>query len=301
MSQAPSVGRKGFSIVELFVLIGIILLLLALILPAIQQIRESSARATCLSNLRQIGIALHHFHSDHNRLPPLRPQNYRDDPNGLLSWRALILPYIEEDSLWAASVRACRLSRDPWQDPPHIGLSTIIKLYVCPDDSRLLTTMADGDGFTAAFTSYIGVGGGNSLSDGAMVIPGVRLADITDGTSNTLMVGERPPPNSLQAGQWYPNLINPMGTFGYLRGPNTALAAAGAVTFDDPCTGPFSFGPGRADNPCDRYHFWSFHPGGACFVFADNSSRFLPYAAKPVLVALATRAAGEVVDLSEFD
>lgn len=64
----------------------------------------------------------------------------------------------------------------------------------------------------------------------------------------------------------------------------------------DPCTGPFRFGPGRTANPCDRYHFWSLHPGGAHFLFADGSVHFLPYAAASVMVPLATRAGGEVVN-----
>jgi prepilin-type processing-associated H-X9-DG protein len=64
-----------------------------------------------------------------------------------------------------------------------------------------------------------------------------------------------------------------------------------------PCRGPFVFGPGRFDNPCDSYHFWSLHLGGANFAFCDGSVRFLSYAAAPLLPALATRAGGESVEI----
>jgi prepilin-type processing-associated H-X9-DG protein len=65
------------------------------------------------------------------------------------------------------------------------------------------------------------------------------------------------------------------------------------------CIGPFRFGPGRLENPCDRFHFWSLHPGGAHFLFADGSVRLLPYSAQPIMVSLATRSGGEVVTLPD--
>jgi prepilin-type processing-associated H-X9-DG protein len=70
--------------------------------------------------------------------------------------------------------------------------------------------------------------------------------------------------------------------------------------FADPsCQGPFWYGPGTTSNPCDRYHFWSLHSGGANFLWADGSARFISYAAKDIMVALATRAGGEVVELPD--
>jgi prepilin-type processing-associated H-X9-DG protein len=112
------------------------------------------------------------------------------------------------------------------------------------------------------------------------------------------MVGERPPPDSLQAGWWYPEYWRyPEG----LRGPNNTLIFGTVHLYpDDPTecvAGKRTFGPGRSDNPCDRYHLWSFHPGGANFLFADASARFLPYAAEPLMMALGSRNGGEVVEL----
>jgi prepilin-type processing-associated H-X9-DG protein len=152
----------------------------------------------------------------------------------------------------------------------------------------------------AAFSSYVGVGGAytaRGLERGVFgQAPGIRLTDVSDGTAQTLMLGERPPPDSLQAGRWYSGLyiLEPFG------GPDVILCADQIKNspFELECTAaPAAFGPGRTDNPCDRYHFWSFHRGGANFLFADGSARFLSYAAAPILARLATYAGGEVVEV----
>lgn len=287
--------RVGFSLVELLVVIGIISLLLSLALPAIQRVRESAARVQCQNNLKQIGIALHHHHDTYGRLPP-QPAKDENDPNYSLTWMALILPQIDQGPLWEATERAFQIEpRKPFDNPPHAGLATVVKTYVCPDDGRLFSPLLDKDGVTAANTSYLGVSGGKQLADGVMSqIPGIRFSEITDGTSATLMVGERPPPDTLQAGWWYTR-IRRAGVWGALYGPEGVMPVEHARIPTDPCRGPFRFGPGRPDNPCDRYHFWSLHPGGANFLFADGAVHFLPYSAQPIMVALATRNGGETV------
>jgi prepilin-type N-terminal cleavage/methylation domain-containing protein len=196
--------RNAFSLIELLVVIGIFGLLMGLLLPAVQSARESAIRSQCLNNLKQIGIALHNHHDSFGRFPPQPPQNH-DDPNYALDWTALILPEIEQQPLWDATLIAFQSDpSSPYQDPPHVGAATVIKLYVCPDDPRLFTPLRDQDGITAAYTSYIGVSGGKDDRNGVLGIsPGIQLIDITDGTTQTLMVGERPPPDTLQAGWWY--------------------------------------------------------------------------------------------------
>lgn len=295
--------RCGFSLVELLVVIGILGLLFALLFPAIQQVRESAARAACLSNLRQIGVALHNFHTAHGRLPPLpfkRVATDRNNPNLLLRWWVTLLPQMEQDSLWSATEQACRASAKPWENPPHLGFNTVIKSYVCPSDGRLLSPLTDRDGMTAGYTSYMGIMGGKNSMNGVMVLGGITFDDITDGASNTLMVGERPPPATLQAGQWYAQVYFATGAYGTLRGPDGSFViATSAIYPGDFCRGPFRFGPGRLDNPCDRYHFWSLHPGGGNFLFADGSARYLAYSAEPIMVPLATRNGGELVHLPE--
>jgi prepilin-type N-terminal cleavage/methylation domain-containing protein/prepilin-type processing-associated H-X9-DG protein len=287
----------AFTLVELLVVIGIVGLLLSLLIPAVQLAREGAARQRCLNNLRQIGTALQNHHNTHGRLPPNATTDPRD-PNFSLSWMALILPEMGEEPLWAKTIEACAAEKRPFVNPPHIGLATVIKTYVCPDDRRLLTALQDPDGRIAAFGSYLGVAGSIRMGDGVLGNPlGIRLSDILDGTSNTLMVGERPPPDTLQAGWWYTGIRPSGGAYQGLYGWDTLMPVESLPFPNDPCEGPFQFGPGRTDNPCDRYHYWSFHPGGANFLFADASARLLTYSMQPLMVALATRSGGEIVEL----
>lgn len=109
------------------------------------------------------------------------------------------------------------------------------------------------------------------------------------------MVGERPPPDTLQAGWWY-TAFRYVGVYKYY-GPDGAWEISGPSIGLDPCQGPFPFGPGRPGNPCDRYHFWSYHRGGANFLMADSTARFFSYSVRSIMVPLATRDGGEVIDL----
>src|SRR5579884_1406859 len=193
MCRSYRISRDGFSLAELLIVIGTMGILLGLLLPGVQQTRATAARLSCLSNLKQIGLALHGYHDVHGRLPAPLPGAKLNDPSVLLNWMALILPQIEQEALWKASVAACQAEPRPWINPPHLGFATIIKLYVCRADSRLTNPLLDRDGITSAFTSYTGVAGSQG-KPGVIVQPGIRLIHITDGMSNTIMVGERPPP-----------------------------------------------------------------------------------------------------------
>jgi prepilin-type processing-associated H-X9-DG protein len=301
--------RPGFNIVELLVVIGLIGMLIGLLLPAVQKVRDSASRASCQNNLKQVGLALHHFHDSQGRLPPQkarRDANTSHDPDTLLSWMALILPQLEQEALWKVSEQACRSDRVTFHNPPHVGYATVVRAYVCPTDGRLSGPLQTPSGDRAAFTSYIGIAGIPGLIDGQTLVkypllgplggsPGLRLTDITDGTSQTLMAGERPPPDSLQAGRWYSTVyrIEPFG------GPNSVMWFPPMPDNDDvQClSGGAPLGPGRLDNPCDRFHLWSLHTGGANGLFADGSVRFLNYSAAPTIMALSTSAGGEVVEI----
>jgi prepilin-type processing-associated H-X9-DG protein/prepilin-type N-terminal cleavage/methylation domain-containing protein len=302
----------GFTIVELLVVIGIVGVVLGLILPAVQHARESANRVRCLSNLRQIGIALHGFHDLHGQFPPLPtrqpssnvyPPPLPGDPNELLSWLALILPQMDQDSLYQQSIFACSVNTDVKVNPPHVGFATVIKPYVCPADARLYEPQTDQFGFKAAFTSYVGIEG--TLPPGASIgLAGVlgmgsisRLSTITDGSSQTVMVGERPPPAMLEAGWWYPGFIG-NSQAGFALGPHNMLVLGGGPFAFDPCDIiGIGFGPGSLENACDRYHAWSLHPGGANWLFADGSARFLSYAAADIIFALGSKSGGEIVEL----
>lgn len=300
-----NLSRSAFALVEVLVVLAIIGILLGLLLPAVQQIRATAARTSCLNNLKQIGLALHNYHDRHNRLPPSPPKNpgvdpiLSHDPNDWVSWMALILPEIDQEGLWKSTEAAFLVSTFPTQNPPHVANTVVIKTYACPSDGRLSSVLLGPTGIEAAYTSYIGVSGGRA-NDGVLRVtpePGIRFRDITDGTSVTLMVGERPPPETLQAGRWYLN--NRRGLNDPPRGPDMSMPVEGPVIVGDPCIPPFRFGPGRLNNPCDRLHFWSLHPGGANFVFADGAARFISYSSQPIMIPLATRSGGEPVTLPD--
>ncbi len=286
--------HTGFSLVELIIVIGVIGLLLGLLLSAVQSARESSARIACLNNLKQIGLALHNHHDIFGQLPPQPAKIGSNDPNAWLSWMALILPEIEQSGLWNDTLQAFTSVRQPWINPPHLGYSTVVRLYICPDDYRLYVPKYTQGGGIAAYSSYLGVGGGRSW-DGTLGMPGpgIRFSQITDGMSQTLILGERPPPDTFVAGRWYTSASPAAFSF---SGPDEGMLVESPNVPGDLCNGPFRYGPGRTNNSCDRFHFWSLHPGGANFLLADGSIHFLPYSAVSVMVPLATRAGGEVID-----
>jgi prepilin-type processing-associated H-X9-DG protein len=163
---------------------------------------------------------------------------------------------------------------------------------VCPSDGR---SKDDNKGFYG-FTHYLGVEGLDYSTRDGMLFMGsrVKFADVRDGTSNTIMVGERPPSANGAFGWWYAGWgQNKTGALDMVLGvrernsytdPNTALCFRG----------PYRFQPGQT--PCDFFHFWSYHPGGANFLFVDGSARHLSYAGDRIIEAMASRSGGEVVD-----
>ena len=285
--------RRAFTLLELLVVVAILAVLVGLLLPAAQKVRDAAARARCLNHLRQIGLGLHSYHDTHGRLPP--GVSYRDgaDPQPFMSWLTRILPHVEQPALWAQAERA--FAQDKWfeNDPPHRGLATVVPLYGCPVDYRASRVFLAGGYLPVAFTSYLGVEGRDQFrQDGLLFLDSaIRLTDVTDGTSNTLMVGERPPAADGTLGWWYAGWGQSQdGSAEVVLGVREKNAK-----YADRCPlTVYPFGPGRIDNQCDVLHFWSLHLGqGANFLLADGSVRFLPYSAAPMLTAFASRAGGE--------
>jgi prepilin-type N-terminal cleavage/methylation domain-containing protein/prepilin-type processing-associated H-X9-DG protein len=307
-------ARSAFTLIELLVVLAIIAVLMGLLIPAVQKVRAAAARVHCQVRLKQLALTLHGYHDTHHHLPPGPRSGALGGPNALfgVSWLAMILPYIEQEALWRQTEEAFAEEVFPWINPPHVGLSTPIVSFTCPADGRLGVPHRSSNNRMVAFTSYVGVEGGgwggwDRVNDGALGgRPGPRFAMITDGLSNTLLIGERPPDNTFTNGWWYTHNPNPEGlSKDYLlcawepRSSNdTRCMAPGYLMPDGVHRYAFHYGPGRLHNPCDRYHFWSLHEGGANFAFVDGSVRNLPYRTSPALIeALATRDGGEVVAL----
>jgi prepilin-type N-terminal cleavage/methylation domain-containing protein/prepilin-type processing-associated H-X9-DG protein len=293
--MAQDLPRPAYTLVELLVVLGILAVLLALLLPAVQAVRASAARSICSDHLRQIGLALHGYEASNGVLPPGVRNEQEPGAFPFLSWQARLLPFLEQQALWAITVQAFALDGDFRDDPPHLGFATVLPVFTCPVDART-QALGDLNGLRVAFTDYLGVAGVTSVrGDGIFYLNShVRFSDITDGTTNTLAVGERPPSADGIFGWWYGGMgQSGNGSADMLLGVREKcyLGYYGCPM------GPYEYGPGDPMDNCAMFHFYSQHKGGAYFLFADGSVHFLPYSARPVMKALATRAGGEVVDM----
>jgi prepilin-type processing-associated H-X9-DG protein len=289
--------RRGFSLVELFVALGIIFLLAGLTIPAVQRARDASFRVVCANNLRQMGLALHNYHDLHQSFPPGCASQTSGDPFPYMSWQTRLLPFLEQEGLWELALQAFQQDANFTDNPPHVDLATTLSIFGCPSDGRVAEAQVSR-GLLVAFTSYQGVEGESvDNPNGVLYLDSrVRLADITDGTSNTLMVGERPPSADLYFGWWYAGhgqaLTGSCDEFLGVREVNVS-----GVGFSGCVVGPYHFDSGRASDQCDQFHFWSLHADGANFMLADGSVHFLSYDVDPLLPALASRAGGEGTEI----
>jgi prepilin-type N-terminal cleavage/methylation domain-containing protein/prepilin-type processing-associated H-X9-DG protein len=299
MAKRSKHRRAAFTLIELIVVIAIIGVLIGLILPAVQRVRGAAARTRCSDNLRQVGLALHGYHHVRQVLPPGVSSDTKAEPYPYLSWNARILPYVEQEALWRDIQAAYGTDRDFLHVPPHTRRSQVVLAFVCPADGRAFSGAAGIPG-DPAFTSYLGLEGTDQFSQDGLLYKDsrVRFEDVADGLSNTLMVGDRPPSATEVLGWWYAGWgQNQDGSAEMVLGVrefNIGIYVAGCQT------GPYHFSAGRISNPCDAFHFWSLHlGGGANFLFADGSVRFLSYSAEPIMPALATRRGGEVVTVPD--
>lgn len=194
---------KGFTLVELLVVIAIIGILIALLLPAVQAAREAARRSQCTNNLKQIGIALHNYHDTFKTLPPgwLTPDNMGGDSRYSWGWSASILPFMEQKALQDASGYGKVNVYDAVTVATLLQvLQTPISTLRCPSD-----TAPDTNNWLVihsqrmATSNYVGTHNSDywdkdgDKAQGGMFIEnkGTRFADVTDGLSNTMMVGER--------------------------------------------------------------------------------------------------------------
>ena len=198
--------RPAVTLIELLVVIAIIAILFAILVAAVQKIREAAARAQCANNLKQIGLAAHQFHNANKAFPAGMRFDYGSDPYRYMSWLTQLLPHLDQGPLWLTTEQAYEQSTSPFKNPPHVGLATVMPVFACPADSRAgQAHIAPRNGYLVAFTSYLGVSGLDlTTNDGVLFRDSsIRIGDITDGASNTLLAGERPPSADFQFGWWY--------------------------------------------------------------------------------------------------
>jgi prepilin-type processing-associated H-X9-DG protein len=185
-------------------------------------------------------------------------------------------------------------SRSPFRGEPHANLAHPIPLYSCPADPRGPGPHPTHRNRVVAVTSYLGVLGVDHLRKDGVLYAGsrTRFGDVSDGTSQTLLVGERPPASDFWYGWWYAGVG--MGQSG---SPDSVLGVREVrrgATYTRGCgDGPYGFTPTALADRCNVFQFWSLHAGGAHFLLCDGSVRFLSHSADPVLPALATRAGNE--------
>jgi prepilin-type processing-associated H-X9-DG protein len=252
-----------------------------------------------MNNLKQLGLAAHHYHDTRDTFPPGFTSDASGHPYPSLSWLARLLPYIEQGQLWSQVESAFAQERRPFIVPPHTPRGVVVKSFICPSDDRI---QVPGKNRTAdvAFTSYLGVQGRSYPSTNGILYPDsrVQLVQVTDGTSHTLFAGERPPSTDLVFGWWYTGIgQDEAGSGAVILGVRERRIAGNYRTERCP-PGPYQFRDGSLNEQCDLFHLWSTHPGGANFLLTDGSVRFLGYSADQLLPTLATRAGGETVVLN---
>jgi prepilin-type N-terminal cleavage/methylation domain-containing protein len=296
----------GFTLIELLVVIAIIGVLIALLLPAVQKAREAASRISCANNLKQIGLAIHSYHNTYNRLPPAAIGG-----DGEASWAVLLLPFLEQNNLYQQWNLTLRYT---YYRQPAAVVGAQVSVYYCPSRRLPPQLSSSGDmlapwgGSPGALGDYA-ANGGNSTAvwddprngDGVLLYADTvfsanntivswqaltRFADITDGLSNTLLIGEKhvmpsefgqEPDNSIYNGDDIRTIVRVAG-----------IENPGAINR------PLAVAPTDSYRPDER--FGSYHSGVCQFVLCDGSVRAIPVSIDlQTLTRLAVRNDGQPV------
>jgi prepilin-type N-terminal cleavage/methylation domain-containing protein/prepilin-type processing-associated H-X9-DG protein len=309
-ARLPTRIRSGFTLIELLVVIAIIAVLIGLLLPAVQKIREAANRMKCTNNLKQIGLAMHNHHDVNGYFPPSATSTpFNPGWASLHAWGAFLLPFIEQDNV----ARIYRWDLN-WNDPVNQpAVTTQLKIMLCPSaaskrvdmappsttpagpwqsapsDYTPTTRIAQG-AITAGFVNY------TPTDINGMMVTNMKLgfADVLDGTSNTIALAEDAGrPQRWQAGKMTNSQVANSAAGWADR--NNLIAPTGAKTDGSARLGPCAM------NCTNDNELYSFHPGGVNVVFGDGSVHFLRSSIDlSTLAALITKAGGEVLKGTEY-
>ncbi len=313
-NRAAGRGVAGFTLIELLVVITIIAVLIALLLPAVQSAREAARRSQCIGNFKQMGLAMHNYHDTHGKFPSayvseVAPDvlNYPELGPGW-GWGAMILGQMEQQSLY----NAINFNRQITDAGSLTARGTVLSVYLCPssisDGPVLLRNSEKGPSIASDLApgQYIASAGRGEVED----VPGdndgvlyrnsaVGLGDITDGASQTLLIGERS--RNVCDATW----VGAIPSVTICTKPNWGIrdcATSNVMVMAN--TGPWE-NERWVNTPNHKnsktHYFWSLHPGGCNFLMGDGSVRFIKETVDPkAFSALATREGGEVVGSDQF-
>lgn len=294
--------RSGLTLVESLVVIAIVVVLMGLLLPAVQIVREVARRTQCANNFKQMTLSLHNYHATHRSFPPTQLKGTGggiEGKNGDWSWAALMLPFIELDAVHSRLDVGGTQFEQAVGDPEKLAImQQPLSVFICPSDTgpilnafrkvpKNIGTNVDcqTDCEQVAKSNYVGVNNSNLLdrtnSDGLFVFGGpintpnsntksVRtIRDVSDGLSNTFAFGERAYffERTNSNGRWIYGAAVVYGSNGNSEGnkPKQGLSYTAAG-------GRYGINHNEANRP---YGFSSLHPRGAQFAMADGSIRFL--------------------------
>ena len=295
--------RIGFTLIELLVVIAIIAILIGLLLPAVQKVREAAARTQCQNNLKQLGLACHNYESAQGGLPPRRQFTSTTNRRG---WMPIVLPYIEQEPLG----KIYNYDANFYDPANNTAINTPLKLAICPSgpgprqltiiQGSITTTGQAGDyfvpnSFSSALYGVTALSGNNTIT--ALKDEARRpIVEITDGTSNTLLIIEHAGrPDYYVLGKKQPDSTTlPAQKFNW--GAWASYQAIQVQQFGS--DGATKDGPGGSCtvNCNNSQGVYAFHTGGANAAYCDGSVRFMRQSMTAnTLFALVTATGGEIV------